>query len=113
MGESPPPTPPPPAAPAKVYYEGCPGCAMERRKESSTGTPYKELFFVGITTFASSLPITSLFPFLYFMIQDLHVAQREEDIGFYAGFLVHHIWLVEVSHRSFGAWLQIASDGSL
>ncbi|XBH91066.1 hypothetical protein VPH35_082549 [Triticum aestivum] len=87
MGESPPPTPPPPAAPAKVYYEGCPGCAMERRKESSTGTPYKELFFVGITTFASSLPITSLFPFLYFMIQDLHVAQREEDIGFYAGFL--------------------------
>uniref|UniRef100_A0A453KBW1 Major facilitator superfamily (MFS) profile domain-containing protein n=1 Tax=Aegilops tauschii subsp. strangulata TaxID=200361 RepID=A0A453KBW1_AEGTS len=87
MGESPSPAPAPAAAAAKVYYEGCPGCAMERRKESSTGTPYKELFFVGITTFASSLPITSLFPFLYFMIQDLHVAQREEDIGFYAGFL--------------------------
>ncbi|VAI30023.1 unnamed protein product [Triticum turgidum subsp. durum] len=83
MGESPSLAP----APAKVYYDGCPGCAMERRKDSSTGTPYKELFFVGITTFASSLPITSLFPFLYFMIQDLHVAQREEDIGFYAGFL--------------------------
>ncbi|TVT99580.1 hypothetical protein EJB05_55008, partial [Eragrostis curvula] len=33
------------------------------------------------------LPISSLFPFLYFMIRDLHVAQREEDIGFYAGFL--------------------------
>lgn len=86
MGESPSPAPAPAAA-AKAYYEGCPGCAMERKKESSTGTPYKELFFVGITTFASSLPITSLFPFLYFMIQDLHVAQREEDIGFYAGFL--------------------------
>ncbi|KAL6595633.1 hypothetical protein ACP70R_047973 [Stipagrostis hirtigluma subsp. patula] len=74
-------------APAKVYYDGCPGCGMERRKESSKGVPYKELLFVGVTTFASSLPITSLFPFLYFMIRDLHVAHREEDIGFYAGFL--------------------------
>ncbi|XP_062182298.1 protein ZINC INDUCED FACILITATOR-LIKE 1-like isoform X1 [Phragmites australis] len=83
MGES----PPPPPSPAKVYYDGCPGCAVERRKESHEGLPYKELFFVGITTFASALPITSLFPFLYFMIRDLHVAQREEDIGFYAGFL--------------------------
>ncbi|KQJ92423.1 protein ZINC INDUCED FACILITATOR-LIKE 1 [Brachypodium distachyon] len=72
---------------AYQYHEGCPGCAMERRKENRKGAPYRELFFVGITTFASALPITSLFPFLYFMIQDLHVAQREEDIGFYAGFL--------------------------
>ncbi|KAM0843220.1 hypothetical protein ACQ4PT_057857 [Festuca glaucescens] len=77
----------PAPAPAKTYYDGCPGCAIDRRKESSTGIPYRELSFVGITTFVSSLPITSLFPFLYFMIQDLHVAQREEDIGFYAGFL--------------------------
>ncbi|KAL6641947.1 hypothetical protein ACP70R_020128 [Stipagrostis hirtigluma subsp. patula] len=83
MDQSPAPAP----APEKVHYDGCPGCAMERRKESCKGVPYKELLFVGITTFASSLPITSLFPFLYFMIRDLHVAQREEDIGFYAGFL--------------------------
>ncbi|RLN28163.1 protein ZINC INDUCED FACILITATOR-LIKE 1-like [Panicum miliaceum] len=82
MGEPPPPPPPP-----KVYYDGCPGCAMDRKKESRKGVPYKELLFVGITTFASALPITSLFPFLYFMIRDLHVAKREEDIGFYAGFL--------------------------
>ncbi|CAM0950354.1 unnamed protein product [Alopecurus aequalis] len=87
MGEASSPAPAPAPVPAKTYYEGCPGCAIERRKESSTGIPYKELSFVGITTFVSSLPITSLFPFLYFMIQDLHVAQRVEDIGFYAGFL--------------------------
>ncbi|CAN6335473.1 unnamed protein product [Urochloa humidicola] len=83
MGE--PPQPPP--HPAKVYYDGCPGCAMDRKKETRKGVPYKELTFVGIISFASALPITSLFPFLYFMIRDLHVAQREEDIGFYAGFL--------------------------
>ncbi|KAG2555678.1 hypothetical protein PVAP13_8NG035802 [Panicum virgatum] len=77
----------PPSPPAKVYYDGCPGCAMDSKKESRKGVPYKELLFVAITTFASALPITSLFPFLYFMIRDLHVAQRDEDIGFYAGFL--------------------------
>jgi len=87
MGEASSPSPVPVPVPAKTYYDGCPGCAIERRKESSTGIPYRELSFVAITAFVSSLPITSLFPFLYFMIQDLHVAEREEDIGFYAGFL--------------------------
>jgi hypothetical protein len=33
---------------------GCPGCAQDRRKESSGGRiPCKELFFVGFTTLAS------------------------------------------------------------
>ncbi|TVU27104.1 hypothetical protein EJB05_29684 [Eragrostis curvula] len=68
--------------------EGCPGCAMERKKARSNGRiPYKEFFFVGVTTLASSLPITCLFPFMYFMVRDFHVAKTEEDIGFYAGFL--------------------------
>ncbi|XP_052135245.1 protein ZINC INDUCED FACILITATOR-LIKE 1-like isoform X1 [Oryza glaberrima] len=104
----------PPAT--KVYHDGCPGCAMEQRKEEHKGIPYKEFLFVAITTLASSLPISSLFPFLYFMvslismhsiqfhetyilqkilnafpslqqIRDLHIARTEEDIGFYAGFL--------------------------
>ncbi|CAD6258413.1 unnamed protein product [Miscanthus lutarioriparius] len=87
MGEQSPASPLPPAPAAKVYYDGCPGCAMDRKKETHAGVPYKELLFVATTTFASALPITSLFPFLYFMIKDLHIAPREEDIGFYAGFL--------------------------
>ncbi|TVU27107.1 hypothetical protein EJB05_29687, partial [Eragrostis curvula] len=133
MGDSPAP-PPPPSAPAKVYYDGCPGCAMERKKESRKGVPYKELVFVGVTTLASctysftcysiclhglillqlmlDLDILSSRPVVpaldyssseikysiilvistYIVlnnapIRDLHVAQREEDIGFYAGFL--------------------------
>ncbi|KAF7043292.1 hypothetical protein CFC21_052674 [Triticum aestivum] len=79
--------PPSPSPPETVYYEGCPGCAMERKKENNTGTPYKEFFYVGVTTLASALPISSLFPFLYFMIQDMHVAKNEQDIGVYAGLL--------------------------
>jgi hypothetical protein len=49
MGEASSPAP----VPAKTYHDGCPGCAIERRKESSTGIPYRELSFVGITTFVS------------------------------------------------------------
>jgi hypothetical protein len=41
------------APPAKVYYDGCPGCAMDRKKESRRGIPYKELLFVAILTLAS------------------------------------------------------------
>uniref|UniRef100_A0A7N0T7A9 Major facilitator superfamily (MFS) profile domain-containing protein n=1 Tax=Kalanchoe fedtschenkoi TaxID=63787 RepID=A0A7N0T7A9_KALFE len=36
---------------------------------------------------SAALPISSLFPFLYFMIDDFHVAKRDEDIGYYAGFV--------------------------
>ncbi|KAL6905685.1 hypothetical protein ACP4OV_003286 [Aristida adscensionis] len=81
------PSSPAPAPAMRLYVDGCPGCDMERKKESNKGVPYKELFFVAITTIASSLPISSLFPFLYFMIEDLHVAKKEQDIGLYAGFL--------------------------
>jgi MFS family permease len=35
----------------------------------------------------SALPISSLFPYIYFMIRDFHIAKQEEDIGFYAGFV--------------------------
>ncbi|KAF8398152.1 hypothetical protein HHK36_017078 [Tetracentron sinense] len=52
----------------KVYYENCPGCKLDQRKETRR-----------------ALPISSLFPFLYFMIRDFHIAKREEDIGYYAG----------------------------
>ena len=39
--------------PARVFYAGCPGCAMERKIENNTGIPYKELVFVGVTSLAS------------------------------------------------------------
>lgn len=34
-----------------------------------------------------SLPISSLFPFLYFMVRDFHIADREENISYYAGYV--------------------------
>ncbi|XP_074297270.1 protein ZINC INDUCED FACILITATOR-LIKE 1-like isoform X2 [Silene latifolia] len=35
----------------------------------------------------TALSTSSIFPFLYFMIRDFHIAKREEDISFYAGFI--------------------------
>lgn len=70
-----------------VYREGCPGCAVERRKTLNPGAPYKEFLHIWIIILVSCLPISSLFPFLYFMIRDLHIAKTVEDIGFYAGFV--------------------------
>ncbi|XP_027176138.1 protein ZINC INDUCED FACILITATOR 1-like isoform X2 [Coffea eugenioides] len=69
------------------YYENCPGCAIERLKCSNVGIPLKHLFFIGTVTLSAALPITSLFPFLYFMIGDFHIAKTEEDIGYYAGYV--------------------------
>ncbi|GJW30204.1 zinc induced facilitator-like 1-like protein isoform X1 [Tanacetum coccineum] len=34
-----------------------------------------------------ALPISSLFPFLYFMVRDFNIAEKEEDISYYAGFV--------------------------
>ncbi|KAM0953966.1 putative major facilitator superfamily, MFS transporter superfamily [Dioscorea sansibarensis] len=71
----------------KVYVHGCPGCEQDKRKRDCKGIPYKEFFFVFVAALSASLPVQSLFPFLYFMIRDLNVAKRVEDVGFYAGFV--------------------------
>ncbi|XP_060218275.1 protein ZINC INDUCED FACILITATOR-LIKE 1-like [Lycium barbarum] len=71
----------------QYYYENCPGCKVELHKASQTGLPIKELFTMWFIVLGTALPISSLFPFLYFMIRDFHIAKREEDIGSYAGYV--------------------------
>ncbi|XP_019161344.1 PREDICTED: protein ZINC INDUCED FACILITATOR-LIKE 1-like [Ipomoea nil] len=69
------------------YYENCPGCKVEQQKRLQRGLPIKNLITVWIIVLATALPISSLFPFLYFMVRDFQIAKREEDIGFYAGYI--------------------------
>jgi len=71
----------------KEYHPGCPGCAYDRKKDLQEGLPYKEFLYIWMICLTTALPVSSLFPYLYFMIRDLHVAKRTEDIGFYAGFV--------------------------
>ncbi|KAF3434301.1 hypothetical protein FNV43_RR25404 [Rhamnella rubrinervis] len=69
------------------YYENCPGCKVEQYKELQRGFPIRDLLNIWFIVLSNSLPISSLFPFLYFMIRDFNIAEREEDISYYAGFV--------------------------
>ncbi|XP_041997326.1 protein ZINC INDUCED FACILITATOR-LIKE 1-like isoform X1 [Salvia splendens] len=69
------------------YYETCAACQIEHMKDSDAGIPFKLLILVWVITLAAALPISSLFPFLYFMVRDLHIADKEEDISYYAGYV--------------------------
>ncbi|GAB4836179.1 hypothetical protein Ancab_001092 [Ancistrocladus abbreviatus] len=69
----------------KVYHANCGGCKIEQLKANQRGLPIKTLISIWVVMLSYALPISSLFPFLYFMVKDFHIAKREEDIGYYAG----------------------------
>ncbi|XLR05665.1 protein ZINC INDUCED FACILITATOR-LIKE 1 [Arachis ipaensis] len=69
------------------YDENCPGCKVERAKQMKTDMSIRNLFNIWLVVLCSSLPISSLFPYLYFMVSDFHIAKREEDISGYAGYV--------------------------
>ncbi|XWS08131.1 hypothetical protein CRYUN_Cryun41cG0053400 [Craigia yunnanensis] len=71
----------------KKYHENCPGCKVDQMKELQRGIPIRQLVSIWIVVLCTALPISSLFPFLYFMIRDFHIAKREEDIASYAGYV--------------------------
>ncbi|KAG2731472.1 hypothetical protein G9P44_005888 [Scheffersomyces stipitis] len=56
-------------------------------KEQMQGFPVRQMFIISIIRFSEPLAFTSLFPYLYFMIRDFHIAEREEDISKYSGYL--------------------------
>ncbi|MCO5610915.1 hypothetical protein L7F22_065159 [Adiantum nelumboides] len=71
-----------------TFHEGCPGCLLERRKANSQGkAPVKELCFVALLVLCNVLPIASLFPFIYFMVQGFGIAKVTTQIGTYAGYI--------------------------
>ncbi|XP_062080177.1 protein ZINC INDUCED FACILITATOR 1-like [Humulus lupulus] len=49
--------------------ESCPGCILNNLKQSNSGIPFKHFFYVFVLPLTAALPISSLFPFLYFMIE--------------------------------------------
>ncbi|CAK8564844.1 unnamed protein product [Lathyrus sativus] len=71
----------------KNYHENCPGCKVDKAKELKTDVTFLNLLNIWIVVLCSSLPIASLFPYLYFMVRDFNIAEREEDISAYAGYV--------------------------
>ncbi|WVZ71589.1 hypothetical protein U9M48_020159 [Paspalum notatum var. saurae] len=95
----------------KHFHEGCPGCRLDERNKTNTGIPYLNFVYIWIICLTSSLPIQSLFPYLYFMMGDFKIAKKEQDIGFYAGF-GQLISLQEPSVLCHRAYLLTSMDGS-
>ncbi|RDY13686.1 Protein ZINC INDUCED FACILITATOR-LIKE 1, partial [Mucuna pruriens] len=73
----------------KKYYSDCPGCKVDQAKELSQGqgVPVRNLLIIWMVVLCASLPISSLFPFLYFMVRDFNIAETEADISSYAGYV--------------------------
>jgi hypothetical protein len=68
----------------KKEYPNCPGCKCAYLQHPDAKLPFKEYLNLFCLVLASSIPISSLYPFLYFMVQDFHIAKSDEDIGYYA-----------------------------
>ncbi|KAL0316675.1 UNVERIFIED_CONTAM: protein ZINC INDUCED FACILITATOR-LIKE 1, partial [Sesamum radiatum] len=79
------------------YHDNCEACKIQRFKESNTGIPFKLLFFVWVVTLAAGNMLLRG-PFMFLIIsntegmrsdqtRDFHIAKREEDISFYAGYV--------------------------
>ncbi|KAK1389785.1 protein ZINC INDUCED FACILITATOR-LIKE 1-like [Heracleum sosnowskyi] len=89
----------------KQYFEGCPGCKVDKHKVLQRGVPYRELFVIWVVVLATALPISSLFPFLYFMVRDFNIAKEEEDISYYAGYVGSTYMLGRVLTSVFWGWV--------
>ncbi|EFJ07381.1 hypothetical protein SELMODRAFT_186199 [Selaginella moellendorffii] len=72
---------------ASALHPKCPGCRVAHLRDKNAPVPFKLLVLLGFVILANALPIAVVYPFLYFMIEDLHVAKRKEDIGYYAGWI--------------------------
>ncbi|KAL2613739.1 hypothetical protein R1flu_025431 [Riccia fluitans] len=66
-------------------YPDCPGCKCAYLTGKDAGPPFKLLSMVMLVDLCNGLPISSLYPFIYFMVDDFGIAAKKEDIGYYAG----------------------------
>ncbi|URE08560.1 major facilitator superfamily antiporter [Musa troglodytarum] len=82
-----------------THHENCPGCKQDQRNQFHRGIPYREFFYVWIVALCSGMfadATDTILPKFHqykvkskegSVIRDLDIAKREEDIGFYAGFV--------------------------
>ncbi|KAK7322512.1 hypothetical protein VNO77_25895 [Canavalia gladiata] len=71
----------------KKYYENCPGCKVDEAKDLKKDVTFINLFNIWIIVLCNALPVSSLYPFLYFMVKDFNIAKTEADVSAYAGYV--------------------------
>ncbi|KAH1248188.1 Protein ZINC INDUCED FACILITATOR 1 [Glycine max] len=71
----------------KHYYGNCPGCKVDQAKELRKDVSIRNLSYIWMAVLCGTLPVASLFPFVYFMVKDFNIAKTEADISTYAGYV--------------------------
>ncbi|XP_040872700.1 protein ZINC INDUCED FACILITATOR-LIKE 1 isoform X2 [Glycine max] len=71
----------------RQYHENCPGCKVDQAKELKKDVSFRNLSYIWLAVLCGTLPVASLFPFVYFMVKDFNIAETEEDISTYAGYV--------------------------
>lgn len=71
----------------KHYYENCPGCKVDQAKELKKDVSFRNLSYIWMAVLCGTLPVASIFPFVYFMVKDFNIAKTEADISTYAGYV--------------------------
>lgn len=70
----------------KVFSCAMPLSSGSLRQQLS-GFPIWQMVIICIIRFSEPVAFTSLFPYVYFMIRDFEIAEHEEDISKYSGYL--------------------------
>ncbi|MBA0864434.1 hypothetical protein Goshw_002835, partial [Gossypium schwendimanii] len=74
----------------KKHYRNCPGCKVDEMKELEQGLPIRPLLSIWIIVLCTgkdNLCCSGLGFENRIRIRDFHIAEREEDIGSYAGYV--------------------------
>ncbi|KAI9292134.1 MFS general substrate transporter [Neoconidiobolus thromboides FSU 785] len=59
----------------------------EENKSSKTPVPWSQLIIILLVRLAEPISFTILFPFIYYLVGDLNIADGKEDLAYYAGII--------------------------
>ncbi|QLG71338.1 hypothetical protein HG535_0B03780 [Zygotorulaspora mrakii] len=65
-------------------------------KEQMNGFPWRQLLAVSIVRVSEPIAFTSLFPYVYFMVKDFHIAPDDAQVSKYSGYLSSSFALCQV-----------------
>ncbi|KAJ3275855.1 hypothetical protein HDV01_006721 [Terramyces sp. JEL0728] len=77
---------------------------VEEAQVQESPLPVKTMIILCLTILAEPISLTILFPFVYFMVKDFNLS-KEEDIGYYVGFLGSSFCFAQFLTASFWGYL--------
>ncbi|KAI8924177.1 major facilitator superfamily domain-containing protein [Entophlyctis helioformis] len=67
--------------------------------------PWKQMFMICTVTFVEPVQFGVLFPFIYFLVRDFHIARDEKELGFYVGMLASSFCVAQLFTSLPWGWL--------